>query len=76
MSKNIKVSVCMITYGHEKFIEEAINGVLMQEVDFEIELIISNDSSPDKTDEIVKSIIKTHPREVGLSTQNKILILV
>ncbi|OXB16127.1 glycosyltransferase family 2 protein [Flavobacterium reichenbachii] len=62
MSKNLKVSVCMITYGHEKFIEEAINGVLMQDVDFDVELIISNDASPDGTDEIVKSIIQNHPR--------------
>lgn len=62
MSKSIKVSVCMITYGHEKFIEEAINGVLMQEVDFEVELIISNDASPDRTHEIVNSIIENHPR--------------
>lgn len=62
MSKRPKVSVCMITYGHEKFIEEAINGVLMQNVDFDIELIISNDDSPDKTDEIVKSIVQNHPK--------------
>jgi glycosyltransferase involved in cell wall biosynthesis len=62
MPKNLKVSVCMITYGHESFIEEAINGVLMQEVDFDFELIISNDASPDNTDEIVRSIIKNHPR--------------
>ncbi|SEO49543.1 Glycosyltransferase involved in cell wall bisynthesis [Flavobacterium sp. CF108] len=62
MSKSIKVSVCMITYGHEKFIEEAINGVLMQEVDFQVELIISNDASPDRTHEIVNSIIGNHPR--------------
>lgn len=62
MSRNIKLSVCMITYGHEKFIEEAINSVLMQEADFEIELIISNDASPDRTDEIVKTIIQNHPR--------------
>ena len=47
------VSVVMITYGHESFIEEAINGVLMQECNFEIELIIANDCSPDKTDEVI-----------------------
>lgn len=57
-----KVSVCMITYGHEKFIEEAINGVLMQECDFRIELIIANDCSPDKTDLVVENILKNHPR--------------
>jgi hypothetical protein len=33
----------MITYVMKKFIAEAINGVLMQECDFEVELIIAND---------------------------------
>jgi GTPase len=46
--KNPVVSIVMITYGHEQFIKEAIEGVLMQICDFEIELIISNDCSPIK----------------------------
>jgi glycosyltransferase involved in cell wall biosynthesis len=50
------VSVIMITYGHEKFIEQAIEGVLKQECDFNFELIISNDCSPDKTDIIIQKI--------------------
>jgi glycosyltransferase involved in cell wall biosynthesis len=56
------VSVSMITYNHEKYIEEAINGVLMQEVDFDVELIISNDNSPDQTDTIIQKILKEHPK--------------
>jgi glycosyltransferase involved in cell wall biosynthesis len=56
------VSVVMITYNHEKFIAEAIEGVLMQEVDFEVELIIADDCSPDKTEEIVKKYIENHPK--------------
>lgn len=62
MEQNIKVSVLMITYGHEDFIARAIEGVLMQECPFNIELIIANDKSPDNTDKIVNNIIKTHPR--------------
>ncbi|MFX8453410.1 glycosyltransferase, partial [Acinetobacter baumannii] len=42
----------MITYGHEKFIEEAINSVLMQKCDFDVELIIADDCSPDNTEQI------------------------
>lgn len=57
-----KVSVCMITYGHEKFIEQAINGVLMQHGDFELELILSNDCSPDTTDVVIQNIVKNHPK--------------
>jgi glycosyltransferase involved in cell wall biosynthesis len=52
----------MITYGHEKYIEEAIKSVLMQQYDFEIELILSNDCSPDSTDVIIQNIINTHPK--------------
>jgi glycosyltransferase involved in cell wall biosynthesis len=56
------VSVVMITYAQENYIEQAINGVLMQECDFEVELIVANDCSPDKTDSIVQKIIETHPK--------------
>jgi glycosyltransferase involved in cell wall biosynthesis len=61
INKKSSVSVVMITYGHEKFIAEAINGVLMQECEFDVELIISNDCSPDNTDEVVRKIIQNHP---------------
>lgn len=58
----ICVSVIMITYNHEAFIGEAIEGVLMQEVDFEIELIIADDCSPDRTKNIVNQYIENHPK--------------
>lgn len=58
------VSVVMITYGHEKYIEEAINGVFIQKTDFPIELIIANDCSPDKTDEIVRKVIQRSPENI------------
>lgn len=52
------VSVVMITYGHENYILEAINGVLIQKYQGPIELIIANDNSPDKTDEVVNNFLK------------------
>lgn len=61
MMKKNTVSVVMITYGHEKFIEQAINGVLMQKCNFDYELIIANDCSPDNTDLIIKNFIKNNP---------------
>ena len=45
----MKVSVCMITYNHEKFISQAIESVLMQKTDFEYELVIGEDYSTDRT---------------------------
>jgi glycosyltransferase involved in cell wall biosynthesis len=62
MNDKVKVSVCMITYGHEKFIEQAINSVLMQECDFEVGLIIANDCSPDQTDEVIQNILENHAK--------------
>jgi glycosyltransferase involved in cell wall biosynthesis len=60
--RDIFVSVIMITYKHEQFIAKAIEGVLMQKCDFEVELIIADDCSPDKTEEKVFQIIKNHPK--------------
>ena len=54
------VSAVMITYGHEKYISEAIYGVLMQKCNFDVELIIANDCSPDTTEDIVNEIISSH----------------
>jgi glycosyltransferase involved in cell wall biosynthesis len=54
------VSVVMITYLHEAFIAEAINGVLMQQCNFDVELIIADDCSPDNTKVVVESF-KDYP---------------
>ncbi|MGM1429682.1 glycosyltransferase family 2 protein [Sphingobacterium lactis] len=51
------VSVLMITYGHEMFIEKAIEGVIKQNYQGIIELVISNDNSPDLTDEVIKNYL-------------------
>jgi len=52
----------MITYMHEAFIAEAIEGVLMQTCDYEVELIIADDCSTDKTGILIKQYIDTHPK--------------
>ena len=60
-NNEIIVSVCMITYNHEKFINEAIEGVLMQKTNFPIELIISEDCSTDNTRKIVLEYADKYP---------------
>jgi glycosyltransferase involved in cell wall biosynthesis len=56
----MKVSVLMITYGHDKYITQAIEGILAQKTSFDFELLIANDCSPDETDKEVKKIIESH----------------
>ncbi len=55
------VSVCMISYNHEHFIREAIEGVLMQKTNFPIELIIGEDCSTDGTRDIVLEYAAKYP---------------
>lgn len=52
----------MITYNHENFIRESIEGILMQKCDFDIELILSNDCSTDSTDAVIQDILQNHPK--------------
>jgi glycosyltransferase involved in cell wall biosynthesis len=62
----MKVSVAVITYNQEKFIAQAIESVLMQEADFDYELIIGEDCSTDRTREIVVDYHKRFPDKIRL----------
>lgn len=55
------VSVVSITYNHEQFISQMIEGVLMQRTNFPIELILAEDCSTDRTREIVLKYQKKYP---------------
>lgn len=56
------VSVHMIVYNHQNYIEDSINGVLMQQTDFDFELVISNDCSIDASDSLIRNLINNHPK--------------
>lgn len=60
------VTVIMITYGHENFIKQAIDGVLQQHTNFPVELIIANDCSPDGSDAIIKNAIVVAPENITI----------
>jgi glycosyltransferase involved in cell wall biosynthesis len=65
------LSVCLITYNHVKYINEAIEGVLMQKVNFAFNLIIADDCSTDGTREILIEYRKKYPRFIKLILQNE-----
>lgn len=56
----------MITYNHEKFIAEAIEGVVMQKTDFPFELVIGEDCSTDNTRAICIEYQKKYPDIIRL----------
>ncbi|GGI58044.1 glycosyltransferase family 2 protein [Winogradskyella haliclonae] len=61
--ENPMISVCMITYNHESFINEAIKGVFNQQVDFDVEFVISNDCSTDDTHIIIEKLIASNTKK-------------
>jgi hypothetical protein len=67
----MKVSVCMITYNHEKFVAQAIESVLMQETDFDYELVIGEDCSTDGTAAIVADYQQRYPEKIRANIRDK-----
>ncbi|MEP6604489.1 MAG: glycosyltransferase [Nitrosospira sp.] len=60
-----KVSVMLITYNHEKYISEALDSILMQERDFDIEINVIDDCSTDSTQKIVRDYQGRHPEIIN-----------
>ncbi|GGZ76661.1 glycosyltransferase family 2 protein [Algibacter mikhailovii] len=66
------LSICCTSYNNEKFIQEAIEGFLMQKTDFPIEIIIHDDASTDMSAEIIRDYAKKDSRIVPiLQTENQ-----
>lgn len=65
------VSICSITYNHEKYISEAIDSFLMQETDFPFEVVIDDDCSTDNTAICIKEYIDKFPNIIKANLRNK-----
>lgn len=50
---DIKVSVCVITYNQEKYIRQCLDSLLNQKTNFDYEVIVAEDCSPDNTRQIL-----------------------
>lgn len=58
------VSVMCLTYNHEKYIEDALKGFLIQETEFPFEVLIHDDASTDRTADIIREYEKKYPHIV------------
>lgn len=68
----MKLSVLVMTYNHINFIRRALDSALMQETDFDFEILISEDCSTDGTREVVLDYHRQYPEKIRLllSEQN------
>lgn len=64
--RDIEISILMLTYNHERFIEKALDSVLMQKVGVSYEILIIDDASTDGTSQILKTYKKKYPKIISL----------
>lgn len=55
------VSVVMLSYNHEKYLAEALASVVAQETTFFYEIIIHDDASQDRSQEIIQEFVARYP---------------
>ncbi len=71
ISETIQVSICCITYNHEKYIEKTLDSFLNQKVDFNYEILIHDDASTDRTAEIILRYQEKYPELIKPILQKK-----
>lgn len=57
-----KVSVVCVSYNQERYINQAIDSFIEQKTNFEFEVLVADDSSTDKTAEIIKTYSRKYPK--------------
>ncbi len=60
------VSICCTAYNQENYIEQTLNGFLIQKTTFPIEIIIHDDASTDSTAQIIQKFAKQDSRIVTI----------
>lgn len=61
-----KVSVWMLAYNHAPFIRQAVESALMQETNFDFEIVIGEDCSTDGTREVLLELAASSPSKIRL----------
>lgn len=65
------VSVIMITYNQQKYVEQAVRSVMSQRTAFPFELVIADDSSSDSTPDICRRLAEEFPDKINLIARTK-----
>lgn len=65
------VSIICLTYNHEPYIADAIEGFLRQKTNFDFEILIGEDHSQDGTLKIIESYKKKYPDKIKIITSSE-----
>ena len=61
MNGSITVSICCLTYNHEKYIRQCLDGLIMQKTEFDFEILVHDDASSDATQSIINEYVVAYP---------------
>lgn len=65
------VSVAVITYNMERYLCPLLDSILKQKVNFEYEIVINDDCSPDNSRKIIKEYQEKYPHIIRTAYQKK-----
>jgi glycosyltransferase involved in cell wall biosynthesis len=60
----MRISTIVTTFNHEKYINQCLDNILCQQGNFEMEVVVGDDCSTDKTLQIVQQYNVTHPEKI------------
>lgn len=59
--EDVAVSIHMLSYNHEKYLRESLDGLVSQKTRFKFEIVIHDDASQDRSPEIIKEYAEKYP---------------
>jgi glycosyltransferase involved in cell wall biosynthesis len=64
-----KISVIITSFNHERYIKQCLESILDQKGNFNLEIILGDDCSTDKTSEIIQQYYETYPDTIKMMPQ-------
>lgn len=65
------VSIACITYNHEPYIRQCLDGFIMQQTNFDFEVVIHDDASTDGTNNVIAEYCSRYPQLIRPIYQQK-----
>ena len=59
-------TVCIFNYNNAAFIAEALESVVSQETDFEVDILVGDDASTDNSRDVVQAFQAKYPGRIQL----------
>jgi glycosyltransferase involved in cell wall biosynthesis len=67
----LSASVVVSCWNQESYLKECLDSILSQEINFECEVIVSDDCSPDNSQALLKAYSEAHPGRIHLLLRDK-----